>query len=196
MFNRIAEFHRAFGHPVADTPCLPEQSIRNLRVSLLNEELGEFCAAHREQNRVEMADGLADMAVIIAGTMVAYGIVPGDGHFDSPYEDGCEAPVDGADPNALPLRLVQSFNHYALAEFKNDLNEIKSTLMTLLMDVCGTAFNLRIPLNAVFAEVHRSNMSKIMPDGSVRYRSDGKIQKPDNWQPPNIEAILAAYDDV
>jgi predicted HAD superfamily Cof-like phosphohydrolase len=39
-------------------------------------------------------------------------------------------------------------------------------------------------------------MSKIMPDGSVRYRSDGKIQKPDNWQPPNIEAILAAYDDV
>ena len=65
--------------------------------------------------------------------------------------------------------------------------------MVLLLDVCGVAMNLGIPLNAVFAEVHRSNMAKLMPDGSVLLRADGKILKPEHWTPPDIQAVLATY---
>lgn len=187
MFNRIAEFHRAFGHPVATAPSLPDQATRDLRVKLLNEELSEFCSAHREKNRVEMADGLADMAVIICGTLITYGIAPPDGQFDSPYADGLEpdAPND-----QTAVWLVDGFNYYVMAEHNNNLDAIRHSLMTLLMDVCGAAFVLRIPLNAVFAEVHRANMSKLMPDGSVLYREDRKILKGPNYTPPNIAAIL------
>ena len=56
MFQRVATFHRAFGHLVATSPELPEQAVRDLRVRLLDEELQEFCAAYAVQDRVEMAD--------------------------------------------------------------------------------------------------------------------------------------------
>lgn len=49
-----------------------------------------------------------------------------------------------------------------------------------------------IPLikNAAFIEVHRSNMSKLGPDGEPIYREDGKILKGPNYSPPNLERFL------
>lgn len=38
-------------------------------------------------------------------------------------------------------------------------------------------------------EVTRSNLAKVV-DGKVLRRSDGKISKPDGWQPPNIAGAL------
>ncbi len=61
--------------------------------------------------------------------------------------------------------------------------------------VCGLMNCLGIPIDKVFAEVHRSNMTKAVlgPDGkcTVIKREDGKILKPAGWEPPNIAAILA-----
>lgn len=194
MFHRIAEFHHAFGHTVAEAPCLPDQATRDLRIALLNEELEEFCKANGEGDRVGMADGLADMAVIICGTMLVYGIAPDDREFDSPYDDDLVPYPDDPSNTACASWLVSQFSQYVLAEQSNDIGAIRSCLMNLLMDVCGSAFVLRIPLNAAFAEVHRSNMSKLMPDGSVLYREDHKILKGPNYVPPDIAAVLAKYD--
>ena len=44
---------------------------------------------------------------------------------------------------------------------------------------------------ALFAEVHRSNMSKLDANGQVIYRADGKVLKSARWSPPNLEAVLA-----
>lgn len=55
-----------------------------------------------------------------------------------------------------------------------------------LIYVCvGTALELGIPLDRVWAEVHRSNMTK-----GGEPRGDGKILKGPNYQPPNIAAAL------
>jgi predicted HAD superfamily Cof-like phosphohydrolase len=45
-------------------------------------------------------------------------------------------------------------------------------------------------LDNAFRMVHASNMSKLMPDGTVLRREDGKVLKGPNYQPPNIEALI------
>lgn len=41
-----------------------------------------------------------------------------------------------------------------------------------------------------FAEVHKSNMSKLGEDGKPVRREDGKILKGPNFRPPNLEKII------
>ena len=190
MFQRVADFQRAFGQLVADSPALPEPSIRDLRVKLLTEELLEFHVAHEANDRIEMADALADMCYIIAGTVVSYGIGPvTPGVFESPYDQ--YLPRDQAYDGGMAKLLHECFYDYEIAEQRDNLTEIDLALMTMITSIFGVAWRLNIPLNAVFAEVHRSNMSKLLPDGSVLRREDGKVQKPPHWSPPDIAAILA-----
>ena len=40
-----------------------------------------------------------------------------------------------------------------------------------------------------FNEVHRSNMAKLV-DGKVIRRDDGKVLKPEGWQPPQLAQFL------
>lgn len=46
-------------------------------------------------------------------------------------------------------------------------------------------------LDEVFNEVHKANMTKIHPDGTVHRReSDGKILKPEGWKEPDVVAVV------
>ena len=44
-------------------------------------------------------------------------------------------------------------------------------------------------IEAIFDEIHRSNMSKL-ENGKPIYREDGKVKKGKDYFPPNIKAIL------
>ena len=44
--------------------------------------------------------------------------------------------------------------------------------------------------DAAFAEVHRSNMTKLQADGTPLLRADGKVLKGPNFEPPNLEQFL------
>jgi predicted HAD superfamily Cof-like phosphohydrolase len=63
-------------------------------------------------------------------------------------------------------------------------------LADLIYVAVGTAISLGIPIDDVFAEVHRSNMSKTGPDGKAIRRADGKILKGPNYSPADIESLL------
>ena len=123
FYTNVKDFHQAFGQRVGETPELPSKEERELRRKLLAEEYTEYVVAEYNNDIVEIADALADIIYIAAGTAVSYGI----------------------------------------------------------------------PLDRVFSEVHRSNMAKLV-DGKVIRRSDGKVQKPDGWNPPDIKAILSSKD--
>lgn len=71
-----------------------------------------------------------------------------------------------------------------------DINRLAKELSDLLYVVYGTAAAYGIPIDDVYREVHRSNMSKLGDDGKPEYREDGKILKSKNYQPPDIEAVL------
>ncbi|HEX5939369.1 MAG TPA: MazG nucleotide pyrophosphohydrolase domain-containing protein [Dehalococcoidia bacterium] len=71
----------------------------------------------------------------------------------------------------------------------DDLAQVAKELADLLYVVYGTAVSYGIETLPVFAEVHRSNMEKA-PGGVVKRRPDGKVLKPEGWQPPDIAAVL------
>jgi predicted HAD superfamily Cof-like phosphohydrolase len=75
---------------------------------------------------------------------------------------------------------------------EGDVVAYADAVADLLYVVYGTADEAGIDVDAVFAEVHRSNMSKVGADGKVLKRADGKILKPDTYSPPDVESVLDA----
>jgi len=73
---------------------------------------------------------------------------------------------------------------------RDDIVEVADALTDLLYVVYGAGHSFGIDLDACFAEVHRSNMTKLGPDGRAIKREDGKIMKPESYSPPNLESIL------
>ncbi len=67
-----------------------------------------------------------------------------------------------------------------------DVVEVADALADLLYVVYGTAVSFGIDVRPVFAEVHRSNMTKV--GGPTR--ADGKVLKPAGWQAPRIAPLL------
>jgi predicted HAD superfamily Cof-like phosphohydrolase len=185
MFIRVAEFHRAFGHPVGATPNLPDQATRDLRISLIKEELKEFCEGFANDDRVEMADALADLLYVLAGTSVAYGVAPTDTVESYTPGNNLTAPYDEM--------LREAFEVYAHQETLNDLPGIAWAINHMITDIFAIAHAMKLPIGAVFAEVHRSNMSKLNPDGTVLRRADGKILKGANYFRPDIKAVLEQH---
>ena len=95
------------------------------------------------------------------------------------------------DPEIARLRI--SLIHEEAAEFKQaayreDLVAVADALADLLYVVYGTAVSYGIDMEPVFAEVHRSNMSK--GDPAVIRSSYGKILKSKNWTPPNLRPLI------
>ena len=68
--------------------------------------------------------------------------------------------------------------------------EVADALADLVYVIYGAALEYGIPLDRVFAEVHRSNMAKLGADGRPILREDGKILKPDGWTLPNVAAAM------
>ncbi len=88
--------------------------------------------------------------------------------------------------------ILEEFNELwpTLYETGN-LAEAAKEMADLIYVVVGCAIEFGIPLDKVWNEVQKSNMSKADPEtGRVKKREDGKILKPDNYTPPNIEVIL------
>jgi predicted HAD superfamily Cof-like phosphohydrolase len=85
--------------------------------------------------------------------------------------------------------LAEEYEEYMNAEFDNDMVEIADALADLIYIACGTAVSYGIPLDDVFAEVHRSNMAKLV-NGKPIYREDGKVLKPEGWTAPDVEGVL------
>ena len=120
--EQVAEFHKAFGHPIKETPDLSDWVLNHLRCRLINEESEELAASIGWQDKVGVLDALLDLQYVLDGAFLALGFAS-------------------------------------------------------VKDVA-------------FAEVHRSNMSKLGTDGKPIYREDGKVIKGPNYSPPNLERFV------
>lgn len=72
--EKVEEFHKAFGHPVAQDPSLVDPRLASLRFDLMKEENEEYLLACSNDDVVEIADALGDMMYILAGTMLVHGM--------------------------------------------------------------------------------------------------------------------------
>ncbi|MFB7499009.1 MazG nucleotide pyrophosphohydrolase domain-containing protein [Streptomyces sp. NPDC056161] len=70
------------------------------------------------------------------------------------------------------------------------LDRLAHELADVVYVAYGTALVHGIDLDAVLAEVHRSNMSKRGPDGQISRRADGKVLKGDHYAAPDVTEVL------
>lgn len=93
------------------------------------------------------------------------------------------------DARELRVHLIaEEFSELATALAENDKVLLADALADLVYVAYGTAVTFGIPLDAVFAEVHRSNMTKEpQPDDpdAARVRDKGP-----NYSPPDVERVL------
>ena len=65
---------KTFGQEIKDKPSLSTEKINNLRVSLIDEELGELKEAIKNNDLKEVADSLTDILYVTYGAGHAFGI--------------------------------------------------------------------------------------------------------------------------
>ena len=70
------------------------------------------------------------------------------------------------------------------------LVDVADALTDLLVVIYGAGHAFGIDLDSCFAEVHRSNMSKLGEDGKPIYREDGKVLKGPNFSEPDLKGIV------
>jgi predicted HAD superfamily Cof-like phosphohydrolase len=100
------------------------------------------------------------------------------------------------DVAAVRLALLEEeLQEYREALAAGDLVAVADALTDLLYVLLGTfiSHGLQDVAEALFAEVHRSNMTKIGPDGRVIYREDGKVLKPPTYEPPDLQRVLRRH---
>lgn len=68
--------------------------------------------------------------------------------------------------------------------------EVADGIVDSIVVLIGCAVSFGIPIEKVWNEVHRSNMAKVGPDGTVIRREDGKVLKPPGWKNPDIRKAL------
>lgn len=109
--------------------------------------------------------------------------------YDLPVVDSPgHPPVDRI--NLRKELISEEYWEYTRAVDNDDLVNIAQELADIIYVVYGAALEYGIPLDEVFAEIHRANMSKLDSDGSVLRRADGKVLKGPKYSPPNLEKIL------
>jgi predicted HAD superfamily Cof-like phosphohydrolase len=92
---------------------------------------------------------------------------------------------------ALRLHLIMEEQlELSVAMMDHNFVEVVKELGDLLYVAYGTAVACGADMEPIMQEIHRSNMSKLQPDGSVAYREDGKILKPDTYSPADLKPII------
>ena len=71
-----------------------------------------------------------------------------------------------------------------------DIVEVADALTDLLYVVYGAGHAFGIDLDKCFAEVQRSNMSKLGEDGKPIYNENGKVMKGPNYSKPNLKQFF------
>lgn len=81
--------------------------------------------------------------------------------------------------------LVEALKNEPLENIAKELADLQYVVFDMVM-----ALGLQDKFSEIFAEVHRSNMSKLGEDGKPIRREDGKIQKGPNYSKADIKKIL------
>ena len=82
--------------------------------------------------------------------------------------------------------------HEALeAQAEPDRVETLDALVDLLVVTLGAIHSMGADSQGAWDEVMRTNFAKVDPaTGKVRRREDGKVLKPSDWTPPQLEKFL------
>ena len=77
------------------------------------------------------------------------------------------------------------------ANSSGDKTECLDALVDILVVTIGAINSLGADAEGAWNEVMRTNFAKTDPEsGKVRKREDGKVLKPEGWQPPQLDKFV------
>lgn len=118
-------------------------------------------------------------------------------HTINPFQDqarfmeACGQTTMGA--NAGQFGLYKKLIAEEVTELNNALSQVEEldALVDILVVTIGAIHSMGADGEGAWNEVMRSNLAKIDPiTGKVHKREDGKVLKPEGWQPPNLKSYL------
>ena len=85
----------------------------------------------------------------------------------------------------------EEFKELEQAVTDNDTVEQLDALIDILVVTLGALHSGGFDAEGAWKEVMRTNFAKVDPaTGKVRKREDGKVLKPEGWQPPNLKPFV------
>ncbi|MCW2092456.1 UNVERIFIED_ORG: putative HAD superfamily Cof-like phosphohydrolase [Rhodococcus erythropolis] len=190
VFGDVRAFNEACGVQMNLQPGRISSEDAVLALNLIAEELDELEKAVKESDLVEIADALADSIYVTVGLVLRHGIDPDRAMFhdwEIPIPPRLLDRLFGMksvrDLVSTAERLSDAVNSGALASIEWDAQ-------TLINRLVQMARWYGIPLQAVWDEVQRSNMAKVVDGVVVRDPVTNKILKPDGWTAPDITGVL------
>lgn len=188
----VAAFMSRIGLEVLNMP--PQKlnpGIAALRLELIVEEAVETCSALRTGNVVGTADGFADLKYVIVGAACAFGL-PIIDCFPKPSQ-----PVQFEPLPEISLRLMSRVLPLVYRMYRTTVLSIFDwqTCAAILTEIDGAislvaTADLGLPLEALFNEVHTSNMTKQASNSAIGFLKYPPGGKGPDYQPPAIETIL------
>tara|TARA_B110000438_G_C15441949_1_gene490779 strand:+ start:178 stop:552 length:375 start_codon:yes stop_codon:yes gene_type:complete len=97
------------------------------------------------------------------------------------------------DPKTVKLRLdliKEELDELIEAIRNNDIIEVADALTDILYVTYGAGHSFGLDLDQCFAEVQKSNMSKLNNEGKPIYNEKGKVLKGPNYFQPNLKKYL------
>ena len=86
--------------------------------------------------------------------------------------------------------LKEELDELNIAIKTKDIVEVADALTDILYVCYGAGHAFGIDLDKCFAEVQRSNMSKLGNDGKPIFNESGKVMKGPNYSKPNLKQFL------
>lgn len=107
------------------------------------------------------------------------------------FIEACEQEKNEANA-ALYQKLVrEEFDEFVRDYFAGDEVGQLDGCMDLIWVTLGYCYMKGFDVSGAWAEVARSNLSKIDPvTGKVIKRNDGKVLKPEGWTPPELKPFV------
>ena len=97
-YDKVKQFMTTFGQEVKPKPEMPDLATIELRLALINEEVGELREALINDDMVETADALADILYVVYGAAAAFGM-----DIDEIFEEVHDSNMSKLDENGSPI---------------------------------------------------------------------------------------------
>lgn len=173
----------------------------DLYMDLITEEcIHELVKEYDRKNLIGIADGIIDTIWVVNGFINTFPNIEKDLVWNNINVECCECSSDEFVNLILKcyveFRMEYSLQKTIYAKNQNITSNVRmiSKLRKLIENVLALGESLNLPLQELWNEVARSNLSKIPEGGKVIKNESGKIQKPDSYFAPDIKKILEHHD--
>lgn len=107
------------------------------------------------------------------------------------FIDACDQKRDNINAKLYHRLIEEEFEEFLVARGMQNEVETLDACMDMIWVILGFCYMKGYDVDGAWAEVARSNLSKINTEtGKVIKREDGKVLKPVNWMPPQLDKFV------